>query len=158
MVFLVFSRQLEEILFREVFPEVLRRSLGSLGGALFFQHVNNNVQLVRGAWRDREGGERHQHKVLKFGTKPVGCGCGVGGMWNNGVQVSKWAKVAKVKRKNLKTFQPSNHSTNRVHLSTGVYLYRCTDGQFHACRWYDGVTNRSRYETQRYCTDIYYNK
>ena len=71
MVFLVFNRQhfkkrIEEILFREV----LHRSLG---GDRFFQHVNNNVQLVRGAWRDREGGERHQHKVLHVSSTVVRC-------------------------------------------------------------------------------------
>ena len=58
---MVFSRQrptswTEAILFREV----LHRSLG---GARFFQHINNNVQPVRGAWYDGGGGgERHQQK------------------------------------------------------------------------------------------------
>jgi len=96
LVFLVFSRQhfkkrIEEILFREV----LRRSLGSLGGARFFQHVNNNVQFVRGAWRDREGGERHQYKVLKFGTTSSFKWQMASGKWQPGVAGGRGSVVVK---------------------------------------------------------------
>ena len=41
-----------------------RGVLHPLGGARFFRHVNNGVQLVHGAWHKGGGVERHQQKVF----------------------------------------------------------------------------------------------
>ena len=40
--------------------------LHPLGGARFFRHVNNDVQLVHGARHKGGGVERHQQKVLNW--------------------------------------------------------------------------------------------
>ena len=48
-----------------------------MGGARFFQLIYNNVRLVRGAWRDRGGGERHTTTKSMKESRSKKCTCKV---------------------------------------------------------------------------------